>query len=188
MACKKGFTIVEVMIAVVVFSTISLLTVIVVMGMARQYQKGSYTVQLNDASRSVHQDIRDTLAYGSTIQHGVLAGNKNYLCTGNIVYFWYNSGNNIINNGLYRTIKPTTDTCEDAATAGIGKNILPREGFVSSFTVTDWGGISEISTRFNVGTKDMYQNTTDFSQCLATLSGGDFCAVVNYKSSVKPRI
>lgn len=186
MACKKGFTIVEVMIAVMVFSSVSLLTVMVVMGMARQYQKGAYSVQLNDASRTIHQDIHDSTAYGGALTIGVDNNGKDFICAGRTMYYWQLSANNSITYGLYKK-DLGTDSCIAASATG-GLNILPKNGFVSEFAVTTFNDIQEIKTRFNVGEADMYQNTVNFSECLPTLRGGDFCSVVNYNSSVMPRI
>lgn len=186
MACKKGFTIVEVMIAVMVFSSVSLLTVMVVMGMARQYQKGAYSVQLNDASRTIHQDIHDSAAYGGALTIGVDNDGKDFLCAGRTMYYWQLSANNTIHYGLYKR-DLGTDSCVVGSAVG-GQNILPTNGFVSAFSVTTFEDIQEINTRFNVGDASMYQNTATFAECLPTLRGGDFCSVVNYNSSVKPRI
>ena len=188
---KKGFTIVELMIATSIFATISMLTVTIVIGLSKQYQKGTYTVQLNDASRTVHQEIRDGIAYGGAIQldpsmNTPTVGDIDYFCTGKDMYYWKISRSGSIFNGLYKKQLATTDACDLTKTSG-GTNILPPQGIVTAFNIVPQNDIYYISTNFATGTADMFTDNT-FTMCLDTLRGGDFCAIVNYNSTVKSRL
>ncbi|HPD99319.1 prepilin-type N-terminal cleavage/methylation domain-containing protein [Candidatus Saccharibacteria bacterium] len=187
---KKGFTIVELMIAMLVFGVASLLVTAAVIGMSRQYQKGSYTAQLNDASRSIHQDIFNAVAYVNkdAVTNMKTEDSVTYFCIGNVMYYWSLPDGNTINNGLFK--RQLSDAACERGQANGGTNLLPRNGFVSQFTITQPSadlGVFDITTRFNVGTYDMYKNNS-YTECLPTLRGGDFCTIVNYNSSVKPRI
>lgn len=189
----RGFTIVEIMIAMLVFSVASLMTMAIVIGMSRQYQKGTYTVQLNDASRTIHQELRDGIAYGNNMVFSIDGNGTDWVCNGNAIYYWQlvKDNNNVdgAKNGLFkRTLTSSDGGCTDASAID-GANILPNNGFVSQFSIAQAGLVYDISTRFNAGPSDSFSTTTDdFSSCLPTLRGGDFCAIVNYNSSVMPRL
>lgn len=190
MRCKKGFTIVELMIATLVFSVAIILTTSVVIGMSKQYQKGMYTTQLNDASRTVHQDIRDSAAYSKKLVYDLDGNGNDYVCNGSVIYYWkLASGNNNQDgsrNGLYKkTLKGIP--CNHSTAVENGSNILPKNGFVSKFTISISNGLYSINTKFNIGTADMFTDGT-YQKCLPTLSGGDFCSIVDYNTSVIPRL
>lgn len=194
---KKGFTIVELLIAISVFSLSIMLVTAVVLGIARQYQKASYTVQLNDASRNIHESIARDINYGASIT-AVQGTTIKYFCSeGRVMYAWKPTSGASINNGLFRYDLNSGGVfvaCNDATASTAlanGVNLLPRNGFVANFSSNSvGGGVSEIITNFKVGTADMFEDSTNpaGSNCLPTLRGGDFCSVVEYNSVVKPRI
>lgn len=183
---KRGFTIVELMIAMVIFSVASLMTTGIVIGMSRQYQKGSYTAQLNDASRTVHQDIRDAIAYSKAFTPIANSGSIRFFCASNNLYYWDQTIPGTIRYGLYKRSLTASQGCT-AANASGGANLLPSNGFVGELSINQSGDIYNVYTRFNVGTSDMFTNA-NYTNCLPTLRGGDFCSVVNYNSSVVSRL
>lgn len=197
---KKGFTIVELLIAISVFSMAIMLVTAVVLGIARQYQKASYTVQLNDASRNIHEMLAKDSNYGDSSPVRGTGGNKTWVCSNGVMYAWPNTVDGAIGNGLFRYEPTPTETCDatsaSASTAAIaitdGVNLLPKNGFVANFSIDDsiGGGVSQILTNFRVGTADMFTESDNpaGSNCLPTLKGGDFCAVVQYNSVVRPHI
>lgn len=197
---KRGFTIVELLIAISVFSMAIMLVTAVVLGIARQYQKASYTVQLNDASRNIHEMLAKDSNYGNSSPVRGTSVNYSWVCSNGVMYAWPNTSGGAIGNGLFRYEPSSTQTCDDTsgseptATDAIAKgvNLLPKNGFVANFSIdnTIGGGASQIETSFRVGTADMFTNSSEptISNCLPTLKGGDFCAVVQYNSVVRPHI
>jgi prepilin-type N-terminal cleavage/methylation domain-containing protein len=197
---KKGFTIVELLIAISVFSMAIMLVTAVVLGIARQYQKASYTVQLNDASRNIHEMLAKDSNYGNSSPVTFSLNGKTWVCSNGVMYAWPNTAGGAIGNGLFRYEPLPTQRCDDTsgseptATAAIsnGVNLLPKNGFVANFSIdnTIGGGASRIETSFRVGTADMFTESDNpaGSNCLPTLKGGDFCAVVQYNSVVRPHI
>ena len=188
---KRGFTIVELMIASVVFATVSLLTVTVVIGISRQYQTATYSNQLNDAKRSIHQDLRNAIAYQKATDLSVIDNGDGIsrLCVGDVIYYWKQHSGTLAteNYGLYK--KTLNAACKDMDTAN-GVNLLPKNGFVNTFTVTKGANNDyTVVTDFAVGTADMFTDTSPkFTQCLPTQKGGDFCSVLNYTSIVTSRM
>lgn len=183
---KRGFTIVELMIAMVVFGMASLMTTAIVIGMSRQYQKGTYTAQLNDASRSVHQDIRDAIAYSKSYDTLKTDSGVSFFCAGSTMYYWPVTSPGTPKNGLFKRALSGLPCTRDNAQVGV--NLLPRNGFVQNFSINlGAGGLYTITTNFAVGTNDMFTDT-NYTECLPTLRGGDFCSIVNYTSNVKSRL
>ena len=196
---QKGFTILELLIAITVFSLSLMLVMAVVIGMGKQYQKATYITQLNDASRTVHQTLSDDINYSkltnAEVKTAADGSNNSYIClSGNIIYAWPLAVTDD-KVGLY---KYTGTACDDnnAATAiSGGTNLLPKNSFVANFSVNSEANETYvIKTEFRSGTTDMFSltgtenRTTAGIKCLPTLQGGDFCSAVQYNSVVKPRL
>lgn len=189
MASKKqaGFTIVEFLIAIAIFSTIMTLAITVIMSISKLYQKASYTSQLNNTSRNLHQELAVNLTYHS--EYAVLSGvgTQQGFCVGNdVYYYWQSSGSNIF-YGLYKAQKASSDPCEKSRATG-GVNLLPKNGFVTELSINTDTSLRQIKTSFRVGTSDMFEGDNVSNNCKATLRGGDFCSVVDYNSSVRSRL
>ncbi|MBX7263412.1 MAG: type II secretion system GspH family protein [Chitinophagaceae bacterium] len=194
---QQGFTVIEIMIAISIFSMALMIVMAVVIGMGKQYQKATYTTQLNAASRTFHQTIATDINYGG-IDPKVLTttnGQYKYIClSNNIVYAWPVTVGAVIANGLYRASFAGFCNGNDSAastTVASGSNVLPANGFVGSIEIDPKiGGTYSVKTNFRTGTADMFSDSTNpsSSSCLPTLRGGDFCAVVEYNNSVRKRI
>ncbi len=190
-ANQKGFTIIELMIASMVFSVLIIMVSAVTLGVAKQYQKATYTAQLNDASRNVHQTISQTIGYGGDYSETSVDGYKVY-CAGTTRLFYKPSTDTAINNGLYRQ-ENTTD-CGDTINIALAENLLPKNGFITEFSVNKIGANNayNIKTTFKVGTVDMFETTPNIvkinNKCLPTLKGGDFCTEVTYTNVVVAKL
>jgi prepilin-type N-terminal cleavage/methylation domain-containing protein len=182
---QNGFTMVELMIATSIFSVAILIASTVIIGISKTYQKASYITKLNDASRNFHQDIKNSANSGASIVKGSVA-TLDYICTSNTLYYFTASSGNVINTpkGLF---KKTVDNCASVTAGDLngGVNILPKDAYVSEVTYTEHSNLpSTIITRFNIGAEDMYVDKDVDSSCLPTLGGGDFCAQVQYNSTI----
>lgn len=194
---QKGFTVIEIMIAISIFSMALMIVMAVVIGMGKQYQKASYTTQLNSAARSFHQTIATDINYGGIDPEIITTtnGQYRYIClSNNVVYAWPVSSGGTIANGLFRGTFTAYCNGNDLAattTASTGTNVLPANGFVGAVEINPTvGGSYNVKTNFRTGTADMFSDPTNpnGSNCLPTLRGGDFCAVVEYNNSVRKRI
>ncbi len=195
---RKGFTIIELMIAISVFSMAMMLVMAVVIGMGKQYQKATYTTQLNSASRSFHEELARDVSYNSLEPkvRQVAGENFRWMCFGNsTMYAWIDSvAAGTVNNGLFKgQDSRCTDSSQALAAAqqviNTGVNLLPSNGFVKSITVDSNGaGSFVISTDFRSGMADMFVDSDISKECLPTLRGGDFCSVVQYNNVVKQRL
>lgn len=196
---KKGFTIIEIMIAISVFSMAIMLVMAVVIGMGKQYQKASYTTQLNSASRSIHDEIAKDINYGSivpSVQPPSSTDNLRWMClSNNVMYAWYNSVDGNIQYGLFKgqspncTVSSLAPAEAEAVINSSGTNLLPANSFVKSIEINSAGGNTyTVKTDFRSGTQDMFAGNSISNECLPTLRGGDFCSVVQYNNSVRQRL
>ena len=194
---SKGFTIIEIMIAISVFSMAMMLVMEVVIGMGKQYQKASYTTQLNSASRSFHEEIANDINYGSTTPLVANNGTElRWIClSGSIMYAWRNSVNgNPLAYGLFKgqDSNCTNATLAPASAANIinnGFNLLPANSFVKNIEINlEGSGLYSLKTDFRSGAQDMFVDSDISKDCLPTLRGGDFCSVVQYNNVVRQRL
>jgi prepilin-type N-terminal cleavage/methylation domain-containing protein len=200
---RKGFTLVELLITIAIFSVTMLMASFVIIGISRTYQKATYTAQLSEAGRSIQQELYKGIAY----QGGVTAGVKNgfsYLCSGKNVYFWQKqSGDNPTEHkGLYKKIISDIN-CDDAipvdpnADSSVA-NLLPTggvSGFVTTFDIvpvrtndTECQFGCNINLTLKIGTPDMFVDGSVDNLCLDTLKGGDYCSEVSYNSFVRSKV
>lgn len=187
---SKGFTIVELMIAMSIFSVTIMLTAAVITGIAKQYQKASYGARLNDASRDVHATVGNALAYGGQVTTRTSNG-FDVRCIDDYRYFWKLSVDDVIQSepGLYRDNKP----CGDPAVVSGAENLLPKNGFITAFSITPDATdplINTLLTTFKVGQTDMFEDPAniDDTYCLPTLRGGDFCSQITYTSTIVKKV
>ncbi len=196
---QKGFTIIELMIASMVFSVLIIMVSAVTLGVAKQYQKATYTAQLNDASRNVHQTISQTIGYGG--DYDKLENLNGYygFCSGKTRIFYKPSTSSAINSGLYKDVLDDAEVCStsvpDAAESGV-ENLLPKNGFVTNLSINQINASNtfNVTTTFKVGTSDMFVDGDSDglgdigNNCLPTLKGGDFCTEVTYTNIVTAKI
>ena len=183
---QKGFTIVELMIAMAVFSVTIMLVMAVVIGIGKQYQKASYTSKLNEASRNIHEQLRQSIAYGGDYLP-IVPGTYEGFCAGKDQYFYTKSNGPNIRNGLYKKTLITPGVCTNPPNTTGSINLLPPNGFITQFDRNVSGSVIEISTEFKVGTIDMFVGESVNNNCLPTLRGGDFCSKLTYNSVVAKR-
>lgn len=189
---QKGFTIIELLIAISVFSVTILLVTSVVLGISKQYQKASYTAKLNDASRNFQQDIKDSILQGNTVTQ-YINKNDHALCTGNIKYYWTTPNTesppalpDLLKLGLFKISNNSSDP--DCLVDGSdGTNLLPKDAFVKSIILTKNGSVNNLTTSFAIGSADMFVDSDVSNSCLPTLKGGDFCSKVEYSSTIGVR-
>lgn len=99
-ALQKGFTIVELMIATLVFSVILLIITFGVIQFSHDFYRGINSSTTQDIVRSVSDSVTQAIQFsGSTIQQGSLStGSGQYVCTGN-QEFIYTLGTEITASG-----------------------------------------------------------------------------------------
>lgn len=191
---KKGFTIVELMIAISIFATAMTLVLAGVIFISRQYQQTSNRVALEEASRNVHQQITQSIQFsGTNILSEVTVSPYSAVCVGNYMYIF--GANEPVNTqanyssqreGLFVKENPGV-TCDPALVNINGaRNLLPAGAKVTLFSVTPTGNVSTV---FAKSPDDLLSFPGGgVVTCNTTITGKEFCATVRLDSSASRRV
>lgn len=158
---QRGFTIVELLIAISVFSVVMIIAATAIIVIARQYQAGVTKTAMQSATRDIHQKISDNIKYSGgniiTVENydvnvdGVNV-KFNIICTDKTRYFYKTpsvdgSGNiattvNFDNNmsGLYVEQASSGDyssdaNCKNGINPSTAQQLLPNSAKVAVFSV-----------------------------------------------------
>lgn len=192
---KKGFTIVELMIAISIFATAMTLVLAGVILVSRQYQHASNKVALEDVSRSIHQQISQSLRFSSVVNGPNLLGGKMVFCVGKDKYVYGQTP--IINSasftaqteGLY--MGDNTDNCGSNAFPTGSRNLLPDEAKVAYFNFDS--STDTLTTIFIKAPSDggdlvkVVSNPVE-AGCDGTKFGREYCASTKFISTATGRI
>jgi prepilin-type N-terminal cleavage/methylation domain-containing protein len=195
---QRGFTIVETLIAVSVFSMITMITMVVVIQLGRTYQQGATKAKLNDASRQIHALFTQSVEYGTQITSATVnASGKTYnvWCAGTTRFAWTESttgSSSVISTysdlGGGSLYTDTIVSCTQAFNPATAQHMLPLNAFVTKFDINNTSGIWTLDTRFGMGQVDMYEDDDIGGNCRVRVLGADFCAVVQYSSSALSKV
>jgi prepilin-type N-terminal cleavage/methylation domain-containing protein len=199
MAYKRnngGFTVVELMIAISVFATAMTLILAGVIFISRQYQQTSNKVQLEDASRTVHQQITQSIQFsGRDVSAKIPNGQYSARCVGNYMYI-YSSAEPVSNQTVYASMSEglyVKDNANNCAASDINitgaTNLLPKGAKVVKFEITTTGTTSSLSTTFSKSPADIlvFSGPGDV-RCDSASKGREFCATVTLDSTATRRI
>jgi prepilin-type N-terminal cleavage/methylation domain-containing protein len=193
MAYKKqaGFTIVELMIAISVFSLAITLVTAGVIQVGRSYQQGATRAKLITLGREVQakigQDIQFTGANPVQAPNGPAPyADYKVMCIGSTRYFYnFDNGRFMIENKL-----AGASSCDSTpVNAANLQSPLPGRSRITEFSVSDpaYGGMYTIITRFVIGEEDMFEEPNYSGSCKAT-AGREFCAVIRLESQVARKV
>lgn len=202
----KGFTIIEVLIASLVFTTLLLLCMEGITRIAKVYIKSSSTTRASEFANAFIGDIAQQVKYGATIQP-TAGTNPIYFCVADSAYkITINKKETEAPTGINPIIKISYPGCANGyATADYssGQNLAPVDVRILKFSVTSSGGTNPIWTinmRVAIGDKDLLVDNNlppkDLNDASANLStakckgraGGEFCAVIETTTSASRRM
>lgn len=195
---KAGFTIVELMIAISVFSAASTMILVGVLYISKQYQQATNRVALEEASRSFHAQALQSLQYTNRAAEQTSDGGFQAVCLGNQMYV-YGSQNfgslttagerlsayGIQQPGLY-VLNNISDCSLGSFNPSDHVNVLPENAKVYELQIDDVVG--SIKTTFIKSDSDLLDLSDSSPTCSAAVSGREWCAVVSYESLGKRRI
>jgi prepilin-type N-terminal cleavage/methylation domain-containing protein len=206
---NKGFTIVELMIAITVFSTAMVLVLAGVILISRQYQQASNRVAIEEATRNIHQQIGDAIRFSGANSIKPLnpaTGQWWAMCVGNLMFVYpsntpftvdANAFDTSLAEGLY--IKQGVSCVEGNVNVSSPLpplppiiNLLPSGAKVTRFSVN--GTTGNITTTFAKSPGDLLNipSSTDLEpgkvSCNAIITGREFCAAVSMQSTVNGRV
>lgn len=207
-----GFTIVELMIATLVFSLVLLVCAMAIVHVGRMYYKGTVTNRTQDTARRAMDDIARNIQFGASSNTSAFlrrgsdiigeVGQVNSICLGNIRYTYStekslgeDTDNNQIPHVLWRDRVQTGVEC---GVADISQDDPPGEGGVEllganmripHFDVQVDNGAWSIEISISYGDDPLlFEDGSNFGICKGTNAGGQFCATAQLSTTVLQRL
>lgn len=199
---NKGFTIIELMIAISILSVIMLISSTAIIFIARQYQNGVTRTTLQSASRQLHQKFTDSIKFsgGEIIQTD--SDGYSVICVGDSRYYFKTplTGSITTTTGMSNLFFDKNSSGFSSSTCGAGLNesssakLLPNNSRVAQALLacdTPSPKSCTLKTTFISGDDDLFNVSTstdiDTLSCKAGI-GNQWCSIVNLRSTVNSKI
>lgn len=213
---SEGFTIVELMIATAIFSVLLLLCSTAIIDIGRQFYKGTIVNRTQQTARQVVEDVAQAAQFsaGSTSVQTQTSGSTTVLCIGQIRYAFVNDkslgsdsgqsphvlwkdhiveGNCNVTDGVAGAL-PNLSSATPSNDSD-GQEMLGSNMRVPNFTILKNGNTITINLTVSYGQDDSVfvtnpgsPPTVDYTKCLSTRFGGQFCAVSTISTNVGQRL
>ena len=180
---RRGFTIIELLIAMATFSFILLLTTIVLINIGGLYSKGVNQTKIDDATRYIADEISNKLRYSSvsSLQEAPDSPETGAYCVGGYKYSYSSQSDS--NPNFLRKIPLTTGTdCKYyPSDQSSGSSLLPANTKLTYFKVEL--ATSGSTNYFKIKTSLLYgnfnnANLSDYSTTCKTGSEYTYCTVI----------
>lgn len=198
---QGGFTIVELMIASLVFSVILVVITVGVTSFTRSYYKGVRSSAVQNRTRTIVDTIAQSIEFsGAAITP---TGSNNYFCTGGKLFSFtqgvrYTGGAaTAANRGLFQEDMATGGACPasapNPASAVNGLELLEPNMRVAKLVVQPVTGsgatnMYQIILRVAYGDDDLLNNPTATDASCKLQAGSQFCAVSELSTIVQKRV
>lgn len=197
----QGFTIVELLIATVIFATILLIVTVGIIQVSRVYYKGQTESNVQDTTRTALDTMTQAIQFNggnvtATVTPGVI-GQARTFCVGN-VQFTYVLGYELVtgapgthqtNHGLLMNTGVTN--CPTAAPATAGRELLGTDMRLSNLQVTPIPGTKNIWTvamSVVFGDDSLLSNPTAPNANCLDQTGGQFCSTASLTTTIVKRV
>lgn len=207
---SQGFTIIELMIATTVFSVVLLICTFGVMHVTRYYYKGITSSRTQEAARAIIDEVGQSIQYsgGNVVYPITSVGNVKGFCIGNIRYSYMidrqlvdgapdaakHQANHVFVADTVATCNSSTqalDLNDSSLNLGSLANAHELMGLnmrLGEFNISLRAGTSLYLINLKVVHGDDELLDVDRTACTLNLSGGQFCAVSTYQTTVLKRI
>lgn len=195
---NSGFTIVELLIASMVFTTILLLCMDGITRIAKVYIKNSSISKTNEFTKSFIEDVAQQIKYGSTFYQPLGTSSDVRLC---INGYAYSVRTNQKPGAVRRRADPTCSSYSQTDyfnNISLTETVSPEYIRIMKFSVGNTSPYS-ISMRVVLGDNDLLQDGSGKSmsdpnkdlatiQCKPSISGSEFCAVIELSTTATRRV
>jgi prepilin-type N-terminal cleavage/methylation domain-containing protein len=186
---KRGFTIVELMIATTVLSVLLLLATAIMTSIGGLYTKGIHQSDVQDAARTIVDDVTQNaqLSNGVPSVVGPTAGVSAY-CIGSTRYSFV-IGQQVTDatHGLWRDTVSGGCTPADFANLGSGVEMVPAHSRLTSFSISSTSPYA-ITVGVAYGDDDLFTDPSHGNYTCKGSAGDQFCATSALTTTVVPRI
>jgi prepilin-type N-terminal cleavage/methylation domain-containing protein len=193
---QKGFTTVELMIAISVFSVIILMTTVVITGIGNTFNRGINQARTQNSVRMVADSVAQQIKNNSQVLQQS-SGSVGAYCIGNVKYSYVTGhliGDSVdgmtgtVQQVLWKTNNATADCTPESIVGTLavigGEELVPRNTRLNEFSVTtpcDSGCIIKVNETF--GTDDYVENGGTCKQ-----DAGPYCTKASIETFVTKRL
>lgn len=190
----RGFTVIELLIATSVFSTVLLLSTFGIMQVGRTYYKGVTIIRTQNAARNVMDTISQAIQFSGSKPLGTnnpvsplptAATTSGRFCIGNTRYE-YRIGSNVGNGGAMRVTENIASGCPADFAFNQGRELLAQNMRITRLVIVD-NGNEDYSIQISVayGETDLTNPATRLCNGGA---GSQFCATSELNTTITRRI
>lgn len=198
-AKSAGFTIVELMIATMVFSTILVAISVGVIYFTKSYYKGVHESATQNAARGAAESIAKAIQFGGSgtdVNQGTYKDGKNFICVGGYVFVYelgktYKAGVSG-SGGLYMQTQESGDCDADRenapSAAEKSKQLLGDNMRVSYLAAPRYDAYSVTVTIAYGDGDDLFTATSGRDISCKSGAGSEYCAVATVTATASPRV
>jgi len=215
---QSGFTMIELLIAMTVFSVVVIVITVSVIQFSKQYYKGIISTATQNAARTITDDIARSIQFNSGgvtgIPNGPPSGYKGY-CVGDSKMYSFelyqqvtDSGTGPNHQGYHGLVSSTVSGCntnslpltvKTLGTLNPAKNqreLLAQHMRLAKFSITSSGGLEIIDVKVVYGDDDLLTNPVGLNPNnldspdinCKSTAGSQFCAVAELTTAVQKRV
>lgn len=204
---SKGFTLIELMIATLIFSLVLVVILSAFVQISRLFYKGVNLTRTQEDSRQIVQDISDDIKFAQNISTNLAASyntpGPGYFCIGLHRYKYrlgYQLGSSAVNDfGIIRDTVSVGSGCTSGAAGTDQIELLDNGMQLNKLNVTCNGGrcLVNVHVVFYGGAPDLFASTypgyssnkwqAPDAQCTGNLEDTQYCATADYNSTVLQR-
>lgn len=199
---NTGFTIVEIMIATLVFATVLVLITIGVISFTHTYYRGINQSATQNTARTIIEDVSQAIQFsGGTVVTGLSgSGGWKGVCVGNQSFNYLlgkqlvdgSAGTNQTKQALL-TQSGTSDCHAENPSGSGGTELLSPHMRLSKFSVTANGDLYTIDVKVVYGDDDLLRSPSRRGPTAGDVvcnidAGSQFCATSELITSVVPRV
>jgi prepilin-type N-terminal cleavage/methylation domain-containing protein len=203
---NRGFTIVELMIATLVFSVVLILITVGVLTFTKSYYQGINQSNTQNAARTIIESVSQAIQFSGDAVTTPITSNNGSLgfCIGNQRYSYYLGGqlwdegtpDAALHQVKHALVMDKSGSCAGLAAQDIqgatvaGEEMLQPRMRLSKLTVENLsGGLYKVTVRVVFGDDDLLNNPAGpDANCKVSISGSQFCAQSELSTIVKRRI
>ena len=210
---QQGFTIIELLIATMVFSMILLLCAIAIVQVGKMYYKGITMSRTQGVSRVLMDDITQAIQFGTggtgtfvtiggpvTKTLGTLSVDVHVLCIGSVRYSYVLNlqAADEVKHVLWKDRMGPADICEplnmlEDQPSPNGEEFMGDHMRITKLGISNTGNLFSTNLTISYGSADLFTNSTvpadpDYLSVCKSEQGSQFCTVSTLNTSVAKRL
>ncbi len=204
---SKGFTLIELMISTVVFSSILLIATIAIIYVSKTYVEGQVVIKNQDNSQAILMNLANAIKFDDNSNNNIVlpqlnsSTNNYYFCIGSYEYIYslnqlFTSNNQVA--GLLQLTNSLSPNCVYPTSINIGssRQLLSQNERVGQLAISQNNNIYDISLTIGYGNNSVLQTLNTASdpappykyRCVISAFSVSLCAVSSLSTTVTSRI